>query len=75
MYLSLGFFLSACASLEIDSTPIEGLKTEEYNKILQLKGYKTLFTVAIGYRNPEDTNQPSVKPKSRLALENIIKSI
>ncbi|WP_028298246.1 nitroreductase family protein [Olivibacter sitiensis] len=75
VYLSLGFFLSACASLEIDSTPMEGIKTEEYNKILQLNGYKTLFAVAIGYRNPEDTNQPSVKPKFRLELENIIKSI
>jgi len=74
VYLSLGFFLSACASLEIDSSPMEGLKTEEYNKILQLNGYKTLFAVAIGYRNPEDTNQPSVKPKFRLALEQIIHS-
>lgn len=75
VYLSLGFFLSACASLEIDSSPMEGLKNEEYDKILGLKGYKTLFAVAIGYRNPEDSNQPSVKPKSRLPLEQIIKSI
>lgn len=75
VYLSLGFFLSACASLEIDSSPMEGLKTEEYDKILQLNGYKTLFAVAIGYRNPDDTNQPTVKPKFRLALEQIIHSI
>jgi len=75
VYLSLGFFLSACASLEIDSSPMEGLKTEEYDKILQLNGYKTLFAAAIGYRNPEDTNQPSVKPKFRLASEQIIHSI
>lgn len=75
VYLSLGFFLSACASMGIDSTPMEGLQNEEYDKILQLNGYKTLFAVAIGYRNPEDGNQPSVKPKSRLPLENIIQSI
>lgn len=75
VYLSLGFFLSACASLEIDSSPMEGLKNEEYDKILQLNGYKTLFAVAIGYRNPEDSNQPSIKPKSRLPFQNIIKSI
>lgn len=75
VYLSLGFFLSACASMGIDSTPMEGLQNEEYDKILQLNGYKTLFAVAIGYRNPEDSNQPSVKPKSRLPLENIIQSI
>lgn len=75
VYLSLGFFLSACASLEIDSSPMEGLKPDEYDKILKLDGYKTLFAVAIGYRNPEDSNQPSVKPKSRLLFEQIIKSI
>lgn len=75
VYLSLGFFLSACASLDIDSTPMEGLKNEEYDNILQLNGYKTLFAVALGYRNPEDVNQPSVNPKSRLPLEQIIQSI
>lgn len=75
VYLSLGFFLSACASMNIDSSPMEGIKNEEYGKILQLDGYKALFAVAIGFRNPEDTNQPSVKSKSRLPLEQIIKSI
>ncbi|MBX2952815.1 MAG: NAD(P)H-dependent oxidoreductase [Leadbetterella sp.] len=75
VYLSLGFFLSACANMGIDSTPMEGIENEKYDTILQLDGYKTLFAVAIGYRNPEDSNQPSVKPKSRLPLEQIIKSI
>lgn len=75
VYLSLGFFLSACASLEIDSSPMEGLKSEEYDKILGLEGYKTLFAVVIGYRNPNDTNQPSVKLKSRLPLKKVVESI
>lgn len=75
VYLSLGFFLSACASMEIDSTPMEGIQNEEYDKILQLDGYKTLFAVAIGYRNPEDGNQPSLNPKSRLPLEQVIQSL
>ncbi|MDR1200162.1 MAG: nitroreductase family protein [Tannerellaceae bacterium] len=75
VYLSLGFFLSACASLDIDSTPMEGINNEEYDKILQLNGYKTLFAVAIGYRSPNDTNQPSVTPKSRLPLEKIQENI
>ncbi|PKW29636.1 nitroreductase family protein [Flavobacterium lindanitolerans] len=74
VYLSLGFFLSACASMDIDSSPMEGIKNEEYDKILQLDGYKSLFAVAIGYRNPEDFNQPSVKAKSRLSLEQTIQS-
>ncbi|MDR1623515.1 MAG: NAD(P)H-dependent oxidoreductase [Tannerellaceae bacterium] len=75
VYLSLGFFLSACASLGIDSTPMEGIENEKYDKILQLNGYKTLFAAAIGHRNLSDTNQPSITPKSRLPLEQIIRSI
>ena len=74
VYLSLGFFLSACVSMNIDSSPMEGIKNEEYDKILQLEGYKSLFAVAIGYRNPEDTNQPSIKAKSRLPLDQTIQS-
>ncbi|GGD80771.1 NAD(P)H-dependent oxidoreductase [Emticicia aquatilis] len=75
VYLSLGFFLSACAALGIDSTPMEGIKTEEYDKILNIEGYTTLFAVAIGYRAAEDANQPSVKPKTRLALENVVELV
>jgi len=75
VYLSLGFFLSACASFGIDSTPMEGIQNEAYDSILKLDGYKSLFAVAIGYRNPEDTNQPSKNPKSRLPLEQIIRSV
>ena len=75
VYLSLGFFLSACAGLGIDSTPMEGIQTEAYNQVLQLNGYKVLFAVAIGYRSPDDSNQPTVKPKSRLPLEQIVLSI
>lgn len=75
VYLSLGFFLSACASLEIDSTPMEGIDGKAYDKVLKLENYRSLFAVAIGHRNPEDTNQPSVKPKSRLPFESIIKTI
>lgn len=75
VYLSLGFFLSACASVGIDCTPMEGIINKEYDKILNSNGYKTLFAVAIGYRHPEDTNQPKLKPKSRLSIENVITSI
>ncbi len=75
VYISLGFFLSACASLDIDSTPLEGIHNEQYQEILKLQDYKTLFAVALGYRDPEDANQPSVKSKSRLPLEQIIQSI
>lgn len=75
VYLSLGFFLSACANMEIDSTPMEGIKSEEYKRILKLENYKPLFAVAIGYRDPEDGNQPAIKPKERLQAESVIESL
>lgn len=75
VYLSLGYFLSACACMEIDSTPMEGIDVEEYAKILEADAYKPLFAVAIGYRDPQDTNQPSITPKSRLDIKDIIKTI
>lgn len=75
VYLSLGFFLSACASMELDSSPMEGIQAEAYARILKLDGYKALFAVAVGYRNPEDANQPASKPKSRMGLEEVIVSL
>jgi len=74
VYIALGYFLSACASIGIDSTPMEGILPEEYDKILQENDYRTLFAVAIGYRNPEDKNQPSFTPKKRLPLEEVVKN-
>lgn len=72
VYLSLGYFLSACASLHIDSTPMEGIDMSAYDSILGLQGHKTLFAVAIGYRDENDANQPSVKAKSRLSLNTVV---
>lgn len=75
VYLSLGFFLSACASLGIDSTPMEGIQNEAYDNILKIDGYKSLFAVAIGYRDPADFNQPSLNPKSRFDSSDVINVI
>lgn len=75
VYLSLGFFLSACAEMNIDSTPMEGINIDGYNQILNQKDYKPVFAVAIGYRDTNDSNQPSITPKSRLKLDKVITSI
>ena len=75
VYLSLGIFLSACISMGIDSTPMEGIEADKYISILNLDNYKPLFAVAIGYRDEGDANQPSLKAKSRLEMQRIIKSI
>ena len=73
VYISLGFFLSACASMGIDSTPMEGIINTEYDKLLNEPQYTTLFAVAIDYRDPEDSNQLHLHPKSRLPLEDVVK--
>jgi nitroreductase/dihydropteridine reductase len=75
VYLSLGFFLSAAASLGIDSTPMEGIEQAGYNSVLQDDDYRTLFAVAIGYRHEEDINQPTNTPKFRLEQDLVIRSI
>ena len=73
VYLSLGFFLSACAAMHIDSTPMEGILGAEYDNLLADADYTALFAVAIGYRDPEDSNQLHLRPKSRLPLEDVVK--
>lgn len=75
VYIALGFFLSASASLDIDSTPMEGIQSEAYKQILGLDDYKPLFAVALGYRNHEDANQPAVRSKSRLPLDLVLHSV
>ena len=48
-----------------NSPAMEGILPTEYDKHLPKDGYRTLFAVAIGYRDPEDKNQPSITPKKR----------
>lgn len=73
VYLSLGVFLSACAQLGVDSTPMEGIDVKRYDEMLGYKNYKTVFAVAIGYRDKEDANQMDKNPKSRLPISEVVK--
>lgn len=72
VYLSLGVLLSACASMGIDSTPMEGIEPDLYDGILNNERYETLFAVAIGEKDEADTNQPKFNPKTRLKVEKVI---
>jgi nitroreductase/dihydropteridine reductase len=72
VYLSLGVLLSACADMEIDSTPMEGIQPEEYDAILNNEKYETLFALTIGERDEADSNQPKFNPKTRLKAEKVI---
>ena len=75
VYLALGVFLSACAEMEIDSTPMEGIEVEKYNNILDTTDYSTLVAVAIGYRDAKDSNQLEKSPKSRITRSQVVQSI
>ncbi|MEP2279226.1 NAD(P)H-dependent oxidoreductase [Maribacter sp.] len=75
VYITLGFFLAACASMEIDSTPMEGIEPKKYKEILNIEDHKVLFSVALGYRHLEDDTQPNLIGKSRLAADTVIQSI
>lgn len=75
VYLAIGVLLSACANMEIDATPMEGIESDKYNAILNSKDYHAIVAVAIGYRDSADRNQPSINPKSRKEFNQVIKSI
>ncbi|GAA4434262.1 oxygen-insensitive NAD(P)H-dependent nitroreductase NfsB [Ravibacter arvi] len=75
VYLSLGFFLGASASLGVDSTPMEGIQPDAYADILGLEDFEPLVAVALGYRDTDDANQPEMKPKTRRNAEDVIESV
>lgn len=72
VYLSLGVLLSACADMEIDCTPMEGIMPEKYDEIIHNDVYESIFAVAIGKKSKTDSNQPAITPKRRLVSEKII---
>lgn len=55
-YIAMGQLMTAAALLKIDTCPMEGLEPEAYDEILNLKGtgYKTIASVACGFRSTED---------------------
>ena len=65
-YIALGFAMMACASLSIDSCPIEGFDAAKYSQILKLtdKGLTPNVVLAIGYAQDGESAQRS--PKVRL---------
>lgn len=58
-YIAMGFLLETAALLKIDATPMEGFDPAAYDKILGLEGtgWKSVATVALGYRHTEDAAQ------------------
>lgn len=67
-YIALGNALNACATLKIDSTPIEGFEADKVNELLNLpqKGLNACVLLAIGYRSEEDPAQHAKKVRKSI---------
>lgn len=55
-YIALGFAMAAAAMEEVDTTPMEGFKPAELDKLLDLeqKGLRSVTMLTIGYRDEEN---------------------
>jgi nitroreductase len=75
VYIALGQLLVVCARLRIDSTPMEGFKSSEFDRILGLenKNLTSVLVCPIGYRHDEDTAQ--FKSKVRKPLDQLFEII
>ncbi|MGK0352510.1 MAG: nitroreductase, partial [Planctomycetota bacterium] len=62
-YIALGQFMTAAASMGIDTCPMEGIDMNSYDELLGLKEtrYATLCACAIGYRSADDKYAPAAK--------------
>lgn len=71
-YIALGNLLSAAADLKIDTCPMEGFDSAQFNEMLGLskRGLNAAVLVAVGYRSIEDKTQHY--KKVRKAKENLI---
>lgn len=72
VYIALGHFMFAAATLGIDTCPMEGLDPAQYDEILGLKGteYSTLFACPAGYRAADDKYATS--PKIRFPKADVV---
>jgi nitroreductase/dihydropteridine reductase len=62
-YIGLGFALTAAATEEVDSTPMEGFNPSEVNRILGLQelGLMSVVLLPLGYRDSENDYLSSLK--------------
>lgn len=72
VYIALGQLMTSAAMIGIDSCPLEGISTTEYDEILGLKdsGYTTAVACALGYRSPDDAY--ALAKKARFPAEQLI---
>lgn len=75
-YIALGTLLLGAAAIGVDATPIEGIITEELDKILDLpsKDLHSIVAVTIGYSSAENDYNAKL-PKSRLPENEIFTTL
>ena len=75
VYIALSNGIIACASLDIDSSPMEGFDKAAFDKLLNLEnqGLKSTVILAMGYRSAEDDTQHQAKV--RKPLEKLFKTV
>jgi nitroreductase len=73
-YIAIGKLLSAAALMRVDACPMEGIKGEDYDRILGLEtlNLRSLAVVTLGFRSENDAY--ASKPKVRLPKDQIIKT-
>lgn len=56
VYLALGFLMSECARRGLDTCPIEGFSSKDYDRILGLESMnlQTVVLCPVGYRSADD---------------------
>jgi nitroreductase len=75
LYIALGQLMTAAAVIGIDTCPLEGISTADYDEILGLKGsgYATAVACVLGYRSADD--KYATKPKARFPEEKVISHV
>ena len=72
VYIALGNFMTCCATLGVDTCPMEGIVPAEYDKLLGLEGgdFTTVVACAAGYRAAGD--KYASLPKVRFSASEVI---
>lgn len=74
LYIALGNFMTAAATLKVDTCPMEGLDPSKYDEILELhgSGFQTVVACAAGFRNAADplANAKKVRFPQQKMIEN-----
>ena len=63
VYIALSYLMTICASMKLDTCPIEGFESEKYNSILNLNetNFSSSVVAAVGYRSKDDLSQHDKK--------------